>query len=53
MMSGRDLSHHVDPQPPENGIVGGCVIQDAEFRDDIVWIGMDRELNHAGRFNPP
>ena len=23
MMGGRDCSHHVDPWPPENGIVGG------------------------------
>ena len=48
-MGGRDRSHHVDPRPPDNGVVGGWDVQDAELYDDIEWIGADREFNHAGR----
>jgi len=47
MMGRWDRSHHVDPWPPENGIVGEWDVQDAEVYDDIEWIDTDWELNHA------
>jgi len=49
MMGGQDRSHHVDPRPPENGVVGGWDVQDAELHDDIKWIGTNLEFNHAER----
>ena len=36
MMGGRDCSHHVDPWPPKDGVVGIFDVKDAELYDDIV-----------------
>jgi len=47
-MGGRDRSHHVDPWPPEDRVIGGLDVNNAELRDDIEWISVDWELNHAG-----
>jgi len=45
MMGSRDCSHHVDPWPPKNGIVGGWDVQDTELCDNIEWICTGWELN--------
>ena len=41
--------HHVDLRPPEDGIIGGWDMQDAELHDDNEWIGTDWKFNHALR----
>ena len=49
MIGERDCSHHVDPWPREDGIIGRCDVKDAELFDDVVWIRSDRKLNCARR----
>ena len=42
-------SYHVDPWPPETGIVGGLDVQNAELCVDIEWIGTDWKLNDRAK----
>ena len=49
MMGERDSSHHVNPWPPEDGVVGRFNVKDVELCVDVVWINSDRELNRVGR----
>ena len=39
----------MDPWPPEDGVVGRFGIEDAELRDDVVWIRSNRELDCSER----
>ena len=48
MMGGPDRSHHVDPWPPKNGVVGRLDVEDTELCDDVERILVDWELDRAG-----
>ena len=48
MMGGWERSHHVDPRPPENGVVGGLDVEDTKLCDDVERICADWELDRAG-----
>ena len=48
MIGEWDYSHHVDPCPPKDGVIGRFDIKDAELYDDIVWICSDRKLDYVG-----
>jgi len=45
---GQERSHHVDPWPPEDGVIGELDVKNAKLRDDIEWISEAWKLNRAG-----
>jgi len=48
MMGRWHRSHHADPRPPEDGVVGGLNVKDTEFCDDVEKVDMNWELDGVG-----
>jgi len=48
MMGGCNRSHHVDLQPPEDGVVGELDVEDTELCDDVEMVRANWELDRAG-----
>jgi len=46
-MGGRDISHHVNPWHPEDGVVGKFKAKNVELYDDVVWICSDLKLDYT------
>ena len=49
MMGEHDCFHQANPWPIKDDVLGRFDAGDAEFRDDIVWIRLDWELDCSGR----